>query len=94
MKLRRLGSGKLGRVSSDSSQELGGLLGEAVQDANATSALARFIEVWKAERGGADKGEVLGPDGHRYQVSFEGGAHGGYPLSYFDEISSAADYRV
>lgn len=94
VKLQRLGIGELGGASSDRSNQLGTLLASSVRGAETTSELARFIEVWKAERGAADKGEVLGPDGRRYQVSFGGGAHGGYPLSYFDEISSAADYRV
>ncbi len=77
VKLQRLGIGDSWRTSSD----LGVLLEKSVENSEATSALARFIEVWKAERGAVDSGEVLGPDGHRYQVSYTGGAHGGYPLS-------------
>ena len=92
-KLQRLG---IGSERGRGEQSLGPLLEKALieKDHRSTLALAQFIEQWKRSRGAADQGEVSANCERNYQVRFTGGVHGGYPLSYFDEISPAADYRV
>jgi pimeloyl-ACP methyl ester carboxylesterase len=99
-KVRRVGLGPEKLLSSDKSS-LGGLIEVALEDTAAersNHALAHFVERWKRERGGAGEGvvSVEAKDGsaRRYRISFERGFHGSYPLSYFDEISPAVDYRV
>ena len=60
-------------------------------------ALAHFVERWQRERGDQDQGEILLPEPegeiNRYEVTFEG-THGAFPLTYFDQITPAIDYRV
>lgn len=60
--------------------------------------LAHFVEKWKNEKDGAVVGIVTnktkGGAAQRYRISFDGGYHGGYPLSYFDQISPVDDFRI
>lgn len=60
-------------------------------------ALGHFVEEWKEQRSGSNEGEVTVRDGAgketRYAVTFAT-SHGVFPLTYFDEVSPAIDYRV
>ena len=60
-------------------------------------ALAHFVEEWQKTRGSSDSGEVVAVDvdgsERRYAIRFDG-THGGFPLTYFDRITPAVDYRV
>lgn len=76
--------------------DLAELLEKALDGENpeAAHALGHFVERWKRDRNAAASGLVESGSGQGYQVSFEAGGHGAYPLHYFDQISPAADYRV
>ena len=90
-KLERFAAARLDALSVPS---LSDSLERAVHE-NDTIALAQFVEQWKRQRGSANEGDVLATESQRrYRVRFTGGIHGGYPLTYFDEISPAAEYRV
>ncbi|MFT4548525.1 MAG: pimeloyl-ACP methyl ester carboxylesterase [Verrucomicrobiales bacterium] len=56
-------------------------------------ALGSFVEEWKRQLPGTSEGHIRA-EGVTYQIRFVSGHHGSYPLSYFDSISPAADYRV
>lgn len=90
-KLERLSQGwsKLGNTGS-----LAPLLERSLDGDQSDHALAEFVEAWKQEFDEKDEAFVTASNGQRYHVRFTGGVHGGYPLSYFDEISPAFDYRV
>ena len=78
------------------SQSLGDLLELAIiqpQSADSAHALAHFVEEWQIRQGDDDQGEISSTGGRRYKVSFNG-AHQGLPLTYFDELSPAVDYRL
>lgn len=60
-------------------------------------ALAHFVEAWKQQRRGASQGRLeAGVDspGPAYLVEFSGHDHGFDPLTYFDVLSPAADFKV
>lgn len=60
-------------------------------------ALGHFIERWQKEVRSAE-GTISAPTikatPHAYRVVFESSEFGAYPLSYFDDISLAADFKI
>ena len=81
------------------SEDLGQLLETALGETGEHSslALARFVEQWTMQRKDQTQGIVVSnrdAGEHEYRVRFTGGDHGGYPLTYFELLSPAADYRV
>ncbi|NOY00485.1 MAG: alpha/beta hydrolase [Verrucomicrobia bacterium] len=76
------------------------LLEQALKDRSSddsTHALAHFVERWQSERGGTDSGEVTitytNGNKRRYFVQFNNG-HGSFPLTYFDHVSPAVDFKL
>ncbi|MGI9239327.1 MAG: esterase/lipase family protein, partial [Verrucomicrobiales bacterium] len=74
--------------------ELLGLALDGEDESVAAGALAAFVENWKEDREGELEGDVTVRGEVAYHVRFVGGSHGSYPLSYFDEISSASEFKL
>jgi len=72
---------------------------EQPNEGESAHALAHFVEEWRKQRGDEIRG-MVGPDlekgesGPAYTVHFSKPAIGGFYPGYFDEISSAHDFRV
>lgn len=82
-------------------QNLGRLLEDSLSDPSSqksADALAHFVEQWKKQRAPENEGLVEIKDSRngdrRYRVTIGPGGHAGYPLSYFDSITPAVDYKV
>ncbi len=70
-------------------------LSEPPDSPTGTKALGLFVELWKKEK--RPLRELLPADtdqGIRYQVEFEAPAPEMQPLAYFDELQSAADFKI
>lgn len=81
--------------ASNSPESLHDLLKQALVDPASSSsshALAHFVERWKQE--GKSPTDRLEGQGVTYNVEFQSGGNGCYPLNYFDQISPAWDYKV
>ncbi len=91
------------RGCSYAAHGLGELLQKSLDDPasdESAHALAHFVEQWQRLRGDQDSGKVSlpasgeGETPREFTVRFAGGPMPCYPLTYFDEISPAVDYKI
>ena len=86
--------------ASTANHSLRALLQQALAEPEGAAgkhALAHFVERWKAEHAGRARGVLPAgetPGGIEYLVEFRGSDHGCEPLSYFDVLSPAEDFKV